>query len=115
MRQYRPPRPPRTLKNIAHPVDVFAIAPTDGGAGAGVTAPNAVDLRQEIRFCTAPDGVQLAYSAIGEGPPLMKTGNWMTHLEYDLESPSGDISIELPRITRCPPPSVATGCRPNRR
>ena len=78
---------PRTLKNIAHPVDVFAIAPTDGDAGPGVTAPNAVDLRQEIRFCTASDGVQLAYSAIGEGPPLMKTGNWMTHLEYDLESP----------------------------
>ena len=52
-----------------------------------MTAPNAVDLRQEIRFCTAPDGVQLAYSAIGQGPPLMKTGNWMTHLEYDLESP----------------------------
>jgi pimeloyl-ACP methyl ester carboxylesterase len=52
-----------------------------------VTAPNAVDLKQEIRFCTAPDGVQLAYSMIGQGPPLMKTGNWMTHLEYDLESP----------------------------
>src|SRR5215467_10834062 len=50
-------------------------------------APNAVDLKQEIRFCTAPDGVQLAYSMIGQGPPLMKTGNWMTHLEYDLESP----------------------------
>jgi class 3 adenylate cyclase/pimeloyl-ACP methyl ester carboxylesterase len=78
---------PRTLKNIAHPVDVFAIAPGDAGAGPGVTAPNAVDLRQEIRFCTAPDGVQLAYSIIGQGPPLMKTGNWMTHLEYDLESP----------------------------
>ncbi len=78
---------PRTLKNIAHPVDVFAIAPGDGGAGPGVTASNAVELRQEIRFCTAPDGVQLAYSAIGQGPPLMKTGNWMTHLEYDLESP----------------------------
>jgi len=78
---------PRTLKNIAHPVDVFAIAPADRGAGPGVTAPNAVDLRQEIRFCTAPDGVQLAYSMIGQGPPLMKTGNWMTHLEYDLESP----------------------------
>jgi pimeloyl-ACP methyl ester carboxylesterase len=52
-----------------------------------VTAPNAVDLKQEIRFCTAPDGVQLAYSLIGQGPPLMKTGNWMTHLEFDLESP----------------------------
>jgi pimeloyl-ACP methyl ester carboxylesterase len=78
---------PRTLKNIAHPVDVFAIAPGDAGAGSGVTAPNAVELRQEIRFCTAPDGVQLAYSLIGQGPLLMKTGNWMTHLEYDLESP----------------------------
>jgi class 3 adenylate cyclase/pimeloyl-ACP methyl ester carboxylesterase len=78
---------PRTLKNIAHPVDVFAIAPSDGGAEPGVTAPNAVDLTQEIRFCTAADGVQLAYSMIGQGPPLMKTGNWMTHLEYDLESP----------------------------
>ena len=78
---------PRTFKNIAQPVDVFAIAPSDGGAGRGVTAPNAVDLKQDIRFCTAPDGVQLAYSMIGQGPPLMKTGNWMTHLEFDLESP----------------------------
>jgi pimeloyl-ACP methyl ester carboxylesterase len=75
------------LKNIAQPVDVFAITPVDRGAGPGVTAPNAVDLKQEIRFCTAPDGVQLAYSMIGQGPPLMKTGNWMTHLEFDLESP----------------------------
>ena len=78
---------PRTLKNIPQPVDVFAIAPPGGGAEPGVTAPNAVDLQQEIRFCTAPDGVQLAYSRIGQGPPLMKTGNWMTHLEFDLESP----------------------------
>ena len=78
---------PRTFKNIARPVDVFAIAPLDRGAGPGVTAANAVDLKQEIRFCTAPDGVQLAYSTIGQGPPLMKTGNWMTHLEFDLESP----------------------------
>ena len=78
---------PRTLKNIAQPVDVFAIAPSDRRAEPGVTAPNAFDLKQEIRFCTAPDGVQLAYSMIGQGPPLMKTGNWMTHLEFDLESP----------------------------
>jgi pimeloyl-ACP methyl ester carboxylesterase len=75
------------LKNIARPVDVFAIAPVDRGTGPGVAAPNAVDLKQEIHFCTAPDGVQLAYSMIGQGPPLMKTGNWMTHLEFDLESP----------------------------
>jgi class 3 adenylate cyclase/pimeloyl-ACP methyl ester carboxylesterase len=78
---------PRALKNISHPVDVFAIAPADGGAGPGVSAHNAVGLTQDIRFCTASDGVQLAYSRIGHGPPLMKTGNWMTHLEFDLESP----------------------------
>ena len=78
---------PRTFKNIARSVDVFAIAPAERGTGPGVTPPNAVDLQQEIRFCTAPDGVQLAYSMIGQGAPLMKTGNWMTHLEFDLESP----------------------------
>ncbi len=77
---------PRSLKNIAQPVDVFAIAPTARG-GPGVSPANAVDLTQEIRFCTVCDGVQLAYSMIGQGPPLIKTGNWMTHLEYDLESP----------------------------
>ena len=63
------------------------VAEVVAGTGPGVTAPNAVDLKQEIHFCTAPDGVQLAYSMIGQGPPLMKTGNWMTHLEFDLESP----------------------------
>jgi len=75
---------PRTLKNIAHPVDVFAIS---SASAAGVSAPNPVELAQEIRFCTAPDGVQIAYSTIGQGPPLMKTGHWLTHLEFDLESP----------------------------
>jgi class 3 adenylate cyclase/pimeloyl-ACP methyl ester carboxylesterase len=78
---------PRSLKNIARPVDVFAIASSDLGDHPKVAAPNAVDLKQDIRFCTSSDGVQLAYSMIGKGPALMKTGNWMTHLEYDLESP----------------------------
>jgi class 3 adenylate cyclase/pimeloyl-ACP methyl ester carboxylesterase len=74
---------PRTFKNIERPVDVFAISPVDRRASSNTPAT----LSQEIRFCTAPDGVQLAYSTIGYGPPLMKTGNWMTHLEFDLESP----------------------------
>jgi pimeloyl-ACP methyl ester carboxylesterase/DNA-binding CsgD family transcriptional regulator len=41
----------------------------------------------QTRFCTAPDGVGLAYAIDGEGPPLVKAGNWMTHLEYERESP----------------------------
>jgi DNA-binding winged helix-turn-helix (wHTH) protein/pimeloyl-ACP methyl ester carboxylesterase len=43
--------------------------------------------RQEIQFCTTPDGVTIAYSKVGEGVPLVKAGNWMNHLEYDWESP----------------------------
>jgi class 3 adenylate cyclase/pimeloyl-ACP methyl ester carboxylesterase len=78
---------PRTLKNIAHSVDVFALAPADQTARPGGAAPATVGLKQDIHFCSAPDGVQLAYSMVGQGPPLVKTGNWMTHLEYDLESP----------------------------
>jgi pimeloyl-ACP methyl ester carboxylesterase len=42
---------------------------------------------QEIQFSMTRDGVQLAYSRVGCGALLAKTGNWMTHLEYDLESP----------------------------
>ena len=43
--------------------------------------------RQHLRFCTSSDGVALAYAAVGQGPPLVKTANWLTHLEYDWESP----------------------------
>jgi pimeloyl-ACP methyl ester carboxylesterase len=44
-------------------------------------------LHQDVRFCMAPDGVQISYSAVGAGPPLVKTANWLNHLEYDWESP----------------------------
>jgi pimeloyl-ACP methyl ester carboxylesterase len=44
-------------------------------------------LTQDIRFCRAADGVGLAYAVVGEGPPLVKTSNWLNHLEYDWESP----------------------------
>jgi pimeloyl-ACP methyl ester carboxylesterase/DNA-binding CsgD family transcriptional regulator len=44
-------------------------------------------LRHTTRFCTTPDGVRLAYAIEGEGAPLVKAGNWMTHLDYDRQSP----------------------------
>jgi pimeloyl-ACP methyl ester carboxylesterase/DNA-binding CsgD family transcriptional regulator len=44
-------------------------------------------LDQEIRFCTASDGVRLAYAQHGRGAPLVRAGNWLTHLEFDWESP----------------------------
>jgi pimeloyl-ACP methyl ester carboxylesterase len=42
---------------------------------------------QTIRFCTASDGVRIAYSTVGHGLPLVKTANWLNHLEFDWESP----------------------------
>src|SRR4051812_32007862 len=44
-------------------------------------------LAQSIRFCTATDGVRIAYATSGTGPPLVKPANWLTHVEYDWESP----------------------------
>jgi pimeloyl-ACP methyl ester carboxylesterase/DNA-binding CsgD family transcriptional regulator len=46
-----------------------------------------VPLRHETRFCTSSDGVGLAYAIDGEGPPLVKASNWMTHLDYERQSP----------------------------
>jgi TolB-like protein/pimeloyl-ACP methyl ester carboxylesterase/Flp pilus assembly protein TadD len=42
---------------------------------------------QQIRFCVAPDGVRIAYASAGQGPPLVKTANWLNHLEFDWQSP----------------------------
>jgi len=76
---------PRDLKNIAKPVEVFAI----DGIGRSDEAPllNVPEAIQEINFCRAFDGVRLAYAISGSGPILVKSANWMNHLEYDWESP----------------------------
>jgi len=44
-------------------------------------------MEQDIRFCTTPDGVRIAYATAGEGPPLVKAANWLSHLEFDWHSP----------------------------
>jgi pimeloyl-ACP methyl ester carboxylesterase/DNA-binding winged helix-turn-helix (wHTH) protein len=49
--------------------------------------PAPPELRQKVHFCTAADGVRIAYAEVGEGPPLVKTANWLNHLEYDWKSP----------------------------
>src|SRR5688500_13703489 len=45
-------------------------------------------LRQRIRFLHTSDGVKLAWAETGTGPLLVKAANWMTHLEYEWESPT---------------------------
>jgi pimeloyl-ACP methyl ester carboxylesterase/DNA-binding CsgD family transcriptional regulator len=43
-------------------------------------------VKQHVRFCTATDGVRLAYAVHGSGPPLVRVATWLTHLELDWES-----------------------------
>lgn len=42
---------------------------------------------QRIRYLRTPDGVRLAWAEAGAGPPFVKAANWLTHLEYEWESP----------------------------
>ncbi|MFG1497930.1 alpha/beta fold hydrolase [Saccharospirillum sp. HFRX-1] len=43
--------------------------------------------RQKIQFCSAADGVRIAYASVGEGPPIVKAANWLSHLEHDWDAP----------------------------
>lgn len=42
---------------------------------------------QSVRFTRSRDGTTIAYAVSGSGPPLVKAANWLTHLEFDWESP----------------------------
>ncbi len=67
-------------------LDEAAMAPASSAAPL-CTTPQEASLRQTIRFCKTADGVQIAYASVGDGPPLVKTANWLNHLEFDWESP----------------------------
>jgi pimeloyl-ACP methyl ester carboxylesterase/DNA-binding SARP family transcriptional activator len=42
---------------------------------------------QEIRYCASRDGTRIAYAVTGDGYPILKAANYMSHLQVDLESP----------------------------
>ena len=44
-------------------------------------------LQQTIRFATAADGVRIAYAASGRGDALVRAPHWMTHLEWEAQTP----------------------------
>jgi pimeloyl-ACP methyl ester carboxylesterase/DNA-binding CsgD family transcriptional regulator len=45
------------------------------------------DPKQSIRFCTSSDGARIAYSTMGKGFPLVRAAHFLTHLEFELQSP----------------------------
>lgn len=67
---------------------VGALHEAAAGGSSSVGSPEAGPaLHQEVHFCTTTDGVRIAFGEVGKGPPLLRTGHWLTHLEYDWESP----------------------------
>lgn len=59
------------------------------GAARTIAPPSAVAAApgQKVQFCTTRDGVRIAYAVSGHGPRLLKTANWLSHLEHDQYSP----------------------------
>ena len=84
------------MKNISRSIGVFSLSANDilllpeevlPTSIAESAAAAVATVSQEIRFCHSVDGVQLAYALMGQGPPLVKAGAFLTHLEKELESP----------------------------
>lgn len=71
------------VKNISRPIQVWQWTGDDGAPGA---APVPAPLHQQIQFCVASDGTQIAYAKVGKGPTLFKAPNWLNHLDYEWRS-----------------------------
>ena len=42
---------------------------------------------QQIKFCSTFDGAHIAFSTLGEGPPLVFPAHWVSHIEVEWTSP----------------------------
>jgi class 3 adenylate cyclase/pimeloyl-ACP methyl ester carboxylesterase len=77
------PLGPQSLKNIDKRVEAFALDIDQDFQNEG----DKIALTQQIKYCRAPDQVRLAWAKAGRGPPLVRTANWLNHLEYDWQNP----------------------------
>jgi len=66
----------------------FAVDPQiSESGGESDKLPVAERTPMEIRYCRSVDGVNLAYQSIGSGSPLVKAPSFLSHLEFEHESP----------------------------
>jgi class 3 adenylate cyclase/pimeloyl-ACP methyl ester carboxylesterase len=86
------------VKNISRPIRVWQWTPEATPEEKDLSE---LALHQRVGFAAAPDGVQLAWASIGEGPPVLKAPNFLNHLEYEWRSPvGGPFFAELARHCR---------------
>lgn len=44
-------------------------------------------LNQTIGFCNSADGTRIAVASCGKGPVILRAAHWLSHVDYDLQSP----------------------------
>ncbi|MEL7310299.1 MAG: alpha/beta fold hydrolase [Pseudomonadota bacterium] len=52
-----------------------------------VTEGHRLLAKQKIQFCQTADDTRIAYASVGDGPAVIKTANWLSHLELDWDAP----------------------------
>ncbi|MDZ5698625.1 alpha/beta fold hydrolase [Chelativorans sp. M5D2P16] len=75
--------PAEAASRFGRPVMPQSSQPPEGAMPGSMTPARP----QEIRFRTTPDGVRIAYAVCGQGAPIVRAAHWMSHLQYDWESP----------------------------
>ncbi|OWU84746.1 hypothetical protein ATO6_10445 [Oceanicola sp. 22II-s10i] len=70
---------------LAVPVETGA---GDAGPGQATAIARPVEsAHQVVRITRSADGTGIAWAKSGEGPPLLRAGHWLSHLELDWQSP----------------------------
>lgn len=64
-----------------------AVHTAENQNSAPMTGADDGSSHQVIRFCHSADGTRIAFATSGTGPPLVRTGHWLTHLEHDWKNP----------------------------
>lgn len=72
--------PRKGVRFVGEVRDDAGQAPQPRETSAGIPA-------QSIGFCRTDDGVNIAFATAGSRPVLLKSANWLNHLEYDWQSP----------------------------
>ena len=77
----------RTVRGVGYQLDVPVRVEADEDDHA---EPNeSGSFEQAIRYCRTVDGVNIAWSSVGEGPPLVRSLGWFTNLEREWAWPVG--------------------------
>ncbi len=63
------------------------VVPVSADRAEDEAAPPPDSARQRVRFARSSDGRLIAFATTGAGPPLLRAGHWLTHLELDWASP----------------------------